>query len=174
MNVGLEFGVLNNRISGSIEYFDRGSSELLFSVPQGLSAPVTVKNENIGTMWNRGIEAELNFEVVNTKNVNWDVQLNITSLKNKITKLPETTPTIVSGTKRLEAGQDIFAFYLRRWYGVDPADGAGLFYALLVLHQIIVLQRKEIRLPPILPMQHSIMPDLRFLNSSGLFQVRLL
>ncbi len=129
LNVGLEFGVLNNRISGSIEYFDRGSSELLFSVPQGLSAPVTVKNENIGTMWNRGIEAQLNFEVVNTKNVNWDVQLNITSLKNKITKLPETTPTIVSGTKRLEAGQDIFAFYLRRWYGVDPADGAGLFYA---------------------------------------------
>lgn len=129
LNVGLEFGVLNNRISGSVEYFDRGSSRLLFEVPQGLSSAVTVKNENIGTMWNRGIEAQLNFDVVKTKNVNWDIQLNITSLKNRITKLPATTPTIVSGTKRLEAGKDIFAFYLRRWYGVDPTDGAGLFYA---------------------------------------------
>jgi TonB-linked SusC/RagA family outer membrane protein len=129
-NVGLEFGVLNNRISGSIEYFDRGSSQLLFEVPQGLSAPVTVKNENIGTMWNRGVEVQLNVDVVKVKNFKWDFQLNVTSLKNRITKLPETTPTIVSGTKRLEAGQDIFAFYLRRWAGVDPADGAGLFYAL--------------------------------------------
>ncbi|TWI85270.1 TonB-linked SusC/RagA family outer membrane protein [Lacibacter cauensis] len=128
-NVGLEFGVLKNRISGSIEYFDRGSSKLLFEVPQGLSSAVTVKNENIGTMWNRGIEAQLNFDVVRTKNVKWDVQLNVTSLKNRITKLPATTPTIVSGTKRLEAGKDIFAFYLRKWYGVDPTDGAGLFYA---------------------------------------------
>lgn len=130
MNVGVEFGILKNRISGSIEYFDRGSSELLFEVPQGLSAAVTAKNENIGTMWNRGIEAQLNFDVIKTQYFKWDLQLNVTSLKNRITKLPATTPTIVSGTKRLEAGQDIFAFYLRRWYGVDPVDGAGLFYAL--------------------------------------------
>ncbi len=128
-NIGLEFGILNNRISGSIEYFDRGSSELLFAVPQGLSAAVIERNENIGTMWNRGIEAQLNFDVIKVKDFKWDVQLNITSLKNRITKLPETTPTIVSGTKRLEAGQDIFAFYLRKWAGVDPADGAALFYA---------------------------------------------
>jgi TonB-linked SusC/RagA family outer membrane protein len=130
LNVGVEFGLLKNRISGSIEYFDRGSSDLLFEVPQGLSAPVTVKNANIGTMWNRGVEAQLNFDVVKTNSIKWDLQLNVTALKNRITKLPEATPTIVSGTKRLEAGQDIFAFYLRRWAGVDPVDGAGLFYAL--------------------------------------------
>ncbi|HLG39089.1 MAG TPA: SusC/RagA family TonB-linked outer membrane protein [Chitinophagaceae bacterium] len=128
LNVGLEFVALKNRISGSVEYFDRGSSELLFSVPQGLSAPVTTKNENIGAMSNKGIEVQLNADIVKTKTVNWDFQVNFTSLKNKITKLPETTPTIVSGTKRLEVGQDIFAFYLRKWYGVDPADGTGLFY----------------------------------------------
>lgn len=129
LNVGIEFGILNNRISGSIEYFDRGSSELLFSVPQGLSAPVTSKTENIGAMSNKGVEMQLNFDIVKSKNVSWDFQVNFTSLKNKITKLPEATPTIVSGTKRLEVGKDIYAFYLRKWYGVDPTDGAGLFYA---------------------------------------------
>ena len=127
-NVGLEFGILKNRISGSIEYFDRGSSELLFDVPQGLSAVVTTKTQNIGTMSNKGVEVQLNFDVVKSKNINWDLQLNFTSLKNKITKLPDGNP-ITSGTKRLAEGKDIFAFYLRQWYGVDPTDGTGLYYA---------------------------------------------
>ncbi|HEX7905006.1 MAG TPA: SusC/RagA family TonB-linked outer membrane protein [Chitinophagaceae bacterium] len=128
LNVGVEFGVLKNRISGSIEYFDRGSSELLFDVPQGLSATITTKTENIGSMSNKGVEAQLNFDIIKSKNINWDLQLNCTSLKNKITKLPGGNP-ITSGTKRLAEGKDIFAFYLRRWYGVDPTDGSGLFYA---------------------------------------------
>ena len=80
-------------------------------------------------MSNRGVEAQLNVDVVKKKDFVWDVQLNITSLKNIITKLPNSLP-ITQGTKRLEEGRDIFAFYLRKWYGVDPADGAGLFRAL--------------------------------------------
>jgi hypothetical protein len=79
-------------------------------------------------MSNRGVEAQLNVDVVKKKNFVWDVQINVTALKNKITKLPNSLP-ITQGTKRLEEGKDIFAFYLRRWYGVDPTDGAGLYYA---------------------------------------------
>ena len=127
-NVGIEFGIIKNRISGSIEFFDRGSSELLFDVPQGLSSIITTKTENIGAMSNKGVEAQLNFDIIRSNKINWELQVNITSLKNKITKLPNGNP-ITSGTKRLEEGRDIFAFYLRRWYGVDPADGSGLFYA---------------------------------------------
>lgn len=128
-NVGMEFGILRNRISGSIEYFDRGSSELLFDVQLGLSSIITTQTRNIGAMSNKGIEIQLNVEVVKTKTFNWDFQLNYTSLKNNISKLPAETPTIINGTKRLEVGSDIYAFYLRRWYGVDPVDGAGLYYA---------------------------------------------
>lgn len=128
-NIGLEFGILKNRVSGTIEYFDRGSSALLFDVPQGLSSIITTKTQNIGTMSNRGIELQLNFDIIKSKNINWEMNINFTSLKNNISKLPVETPTIVSGTKRLEVGKDIFAFYLRRWAGVDPADGAGLYYA---------------------------------------------
>ncbi|MBK6829159.1 MAG: TonB-dependent receptor [Chitinophagaceae bacterium] len=127
-NVGLEFSMFNNRVSGSVEYFDRGSSELLFDVPQGLSAPVTTRTQNIGAMSNKGVEIQLNTDIIKTQKINWDIQINFTSLKNKISKLPGGNP-ITSGTKRLEQGKDIFAFYLRRWYGVDPSDGSGLFYA---------------------------------------------
>ena len=127
-NIGLEFGILKNRISGSIEYFDRGSSELLFDVPQGLSSIITSKTENIGTMTNKGVEMQLNFDILKGKVFNWDLQLNFTTLKNKITKLPDGNP-ITNGTKRLAEGKDIYAFYLRRWAGVDPDDGTGMFYA---------------------------------------------
>jgi hypothetical protein len=109
--------------------FDRGSSELLFDVPQGLSSIVTTRTENIGTMSNKGIEVQLNADVVRSKDITWSLQLNGTHLKNKITKLPGGQP-ITSGTKRLEQGKDIYNFYLRKWYGVDPNDGAGLYYAL--------------------------------------------
>lgn len=129
LSLGLDFGLFRNRISGSVEVFDRGSSSLLFSVPQGLSSIVTTRTENIGAMSNKGIELQLNADVVRSTNVKWDVQVNATSLQNRITKLPNGQP-ITSGTKRLAEGKDIYAFYLRQWYGVDPTDGAGLYYAL--------------------------------------------
>lgn len=127
-NVGIEFGLFKDRLSGSIEYFKRGSSGLLFDVPVGPSAIVTSRSENIGTMSNNGVEIQLNADVIRAANVKWDVQVNFTSFKNKITALPGGNP-ITSGTKRLTEGKDIYAFYLRRWYGVDPTDGSGLYYA---------------------------------------------
>ncbi|WP_162915675.1 SusC/RagA family TonB-linked outer membrane protein [Paraflavitalea soli] len=127
--VGIDFGVLQNRITGSVEVFNRGSSDLLFDVPQGLSSMVTTRTENIGSMSNKGIEAQINASIIRSKDVKWDLTVNFTSLKNEITKLPNGQ-AITSGTKRLEQGKDLYAFYLRQWYGVDPADGAGLYYKL--------------------------------------------
>jgi TonB-linked SusC/RagA family outer membrane protein len=129
ISFGVDFGMFKNRLSGTIELFNRGSSQLLFDVPQGLSSVVTTRTENIGAMSNKGIELQLNGEVVRSKDIGWSIQLNATSLKNEITKLPNGQP-ITSGTKRLEEGRDLYAFYLRQWYGVDPNDGAGLYYAL--------------------------------------------
>ena len=128
-SLGIDFGFLKNRITGTLELFDRGSSELLFDVPQGLSSVVTTRTENIGSMSNKGIELQLNADVIKTKNFRWELQVNATSLKNKIKKLPNGQP-ITSGTKRLEEGRDIYAFYLRQFYGVDPNDGASLYAAL--------------------------------------------
>jgi hypothetical protein len=79
-------------------------------------------------MKNSGIEFQLNGGVIRTKDFNWDIQVNGTHLKNEIKKLPGDP--IVSGTKRYEVGYDVNQFWLRQWYGVDPNDGAGLFYAL--------------------------------------------
>jgi TonB-linked SusC/RagA family outer membrane protein len=128
-SVGVDFGMFKNRISGSVELFNRGISKLLFDVPQGPSSVVTTRTENVGSMSNKGIELQLNGDVVRARDLTWSIQLNATTLKNEITKLPGGQP-ITSGTKRLTEGKDLYQFYLRQWYGVDPNDGAGLYYAL--------------------------------------------
>lgn len=127
-SLGIDFGLFKNRITGSIEAFDRGSSGLLFSVPLGPTSIVTTRTENIGSMSNKGVELQLNAEVVQSRLLNWSIQLNLTHLKNKITKLPNGQP-ITQGTQRLEEGRDIYNFWIRQWYGVDPNDGAALYYA---------------------------------------------
>ena len=130
LSLGLDFAIFKDRISGTFEYFDRGSSQLLFDVPQGLSSIITTRTQNIGTMSNKGVEVQLGVDLIRSEGFKWDVQLNFTALKNNISKLPQETPVITIGTKRLEVGKDLFAFYLRRWAGVDPLDGAGLYHAL--------------------------------------------
>lgn len=125
-NAGLDFAIFNNRIDGSIEVFSRGSSQLLFDVPKGLSAAINERTENIGTMHNTGLEVLLHAELIKKNNFRWDIQSNHSFVRNKISHLPDGNP-IISGTKRLEEGRDIYAFYLRQWYGADPINGQGLW-----------------------------------------------
>ena len=126
-NIAVDFKFLN-RISGSIEWFNRVSDNLLFDVPQPLSAGRTVQPQNIGSMYNRGIEATINGTILNMPSgFSWNASLNATMLTNKITKMPAESPTIVQGTKQLAVGHSIYDFYLRQWAGVDPRDGSSLY-----------------------------------------------
>jgi len=129
-NTGVSFAFLKNRITGSLDLFRRASSNLLFRVPQPLSDPVTTFPKNIGTMYNKGIELTLGGDVIRSKDFSWNLMTNWTVIKNRITKMPEENPIIVSGTKRREVGKDLYNFYLRQWAGVDPSDGAGLYIPL--------------------------------------------
>ncbi len=128
-DVALEFGILKNRISGTIEYFDRQSSNLIFDVPLPLSTGITTVTRNIGTMYNRGVELELNATPVQTKDFSWNINLNATSLKNKITKMPDESKEIIDGTKKLKEGSSIYDFWLREYMGISSATGEVLYRA---------------------------------------------
>ncbi|MFN8347513.1 MAG: TonB-dependent receptor [Spirosomataceae bacterium] len=128
-DVALEFGLLKNRISGTVEYFDRRSSNLIFDVPLPLSSGITTVTKNIGTMYNRGVELELNGTPVQTKDFSWNINLNATSLKNKITKMPEESKEIIDGTKKLKEGSSIYDFWLREYMGISSATGEVLYRA---------------------------------------------
>lgn len=126
-NAGASFSFFNRRIYGELEVFKRGSDQLIFSVPQPLSDPVTSIFTNIGAMFNKGIELQLAADIVRTRDFTWNLVTNWTVFKNEITKMPAETPTITSGTKRREVGGDYYRFWLRQFAGVDPTDGAALY-----------------------------------------------
>lgn len=126
-DVALEFRLFDNRLDGVIEYYNRNSDNLLFDVPLPLSSGSTSIPQNIGSMYNRGIEVSLNYDVIKTENFNWNFGINATTIKNEFTKLPQEE--IINGSKKLMVGRSIYDYWLRDWYGVDPADGEILYVA---------------------------------------------
>lgn len=136
IDLAVEFGLFGNRLRGTFELFNRRSTDLLFDVPLPLSNGIGIGNgltygssisKNIGRMSNRGIEIQLGGDIIKSTGFNWDINVNWTMIRNKITKMPTETPRFIDGTKQLSVGYSRYEFWLRQWAGVDPSDGAGLF-----------------------------------------------
>ena len=85
--------------------------------------------QNIGTMSNRGVEIETDFDIVRTKDVRLNIFANATFLKSKILSLPEQNRKegIVDGTKRYVEGGDRYAYWLYQFAGVDQMTGLSLY-----------------------------------------------
>ncbi|MDR2282654.1 MAG: SusC/RagA family TonB-linked outer membrane protein [Sphingobacterium sp.] len=126
-NVGISFGLIKNRVRGEIEYYKRGSDQLLMSAPRPQSSAVTYQFSNVGSMYNRGVEISIAADIIRTNNFTWTLTNNLSTIKNEVTKMPVETPTIISGSKKREVGKDYYAFWLRQYAGVDPADGSSLY-----------------------------------------------
>lgn len=124
-DVALEFGLFNNRLSGSVEFYKKVSSDLLYNVPLRPSVGQNQGPANIGDMFNQGFEVGLNARVVESDNFSWNLGLQASTLKNEITFLPE--PFVV-GSKRWEAGRSRYDFFLYDYAGVDPSNGDALYY----------------------------------------------
>ena len=98
INLGIEFELLKGRLSGSIEYFNRRTTDMLnrFSVP--LSLGYSGYYDNIGDMNNKGVEIDLKYIPVKTRNVTWNIGFNATHYRNKISRLAESKKTdIIDG-----------------------------------------------------------------------------
>ena len=90
-NIGLDYGLLNNRVTGSIDVYYKKTKDLLNSVPQSGGTNFSAYQlENVGDMNNKGIEFNINTQPVRNSKVTWDVAFNITYNKNTITNLTKT------------------------------------------------------------------------------------
>ncbi len=123
-DVALEFSLFEDVLDGSIEYFRRNSSDLLYDLPIALSNGANAFPANIGDMYNSGIELGLTYNVFRRGPVRWSMRATATTLKNEITSLPDP---FVNGSKRWEEGRSRFDYYILRTAGVDPATGDQLF-----------------------------------------------
>lgn len=125
-NVGLDFGFWNNRLSGSLEYFERRSKDLLFSRTLVQSSGFSSMDENIGAIKNYGWEIQISGYPVMTDDWKWKLSFNATTYKNKITALPQAE--MWSGNKKWVKGGSLYDFYMVEWAGVNPENGNPTWY----------------------------------------------
>ncbi|WP_291091906.1 SusC/RagA family TonB-linked outer membrane protein [Empedobacter sp. UBA7494] len=128
LNVGLDFGFLKNRISGSVDYFNRKSIDLIMgrAVPPSAAGQQSIVT-NIGTMKNYGFEINLNTKNIVSENFEWNTNINVGRTYNEIIKL-NGADQIVDGTKLLKVGGSRYDWYLREYAGVDSQTGDAMWY----------------------------------------------
>lgn len=140
-NLGLEFGLLDQRIYGTIEYFNRDSRDLLQNVPISRVTGFGSTLKNVGEMNNRGIELELGGDIIRNEDFRWSASVNGSFIKSKITKLysPEGEgaqdivwwdPTGSDSRAQYiyREGEPVLSFYGYEWAGVDPENGRNVWY----------------------------------------------
>lgn len=124
-DVALEFSLFNNFLDGSLEYYRRNSSDLLYDLPIALSNGLNSFPANIGDMYNSGIELGLTANLITKRDFRWNVRVTASTFQNEITSLPDP---FINGSKRWDVGRSRFDFYILHAAGVDPANGDQLFY----------------------------------------------
>lgn len=128
-NVGVDFSFWKGMLTGTVEYYNRQTEDMLFNLPVAPSLGYSSIPSNIGSMRNNGFEIDLNYRPVNTKDITWDIYANITFGWNKILKLPKDIMTEVTGEpgryewirgtyQHLEEGGSIYDLYLPQYAGV--------------------------------------------------------
>lgn len=127
-DIGLDFGFLNNRISGEVDYFSKTTEDLLLNAPLPAINGFTNITKNIGSLENKGWEVVLNGNIL-TGAFKWTASVNVSTYKNEITELVAPIPPGTSTLGRLAVGQPFGQFYGRMYAGVDPANGDALYYA---------------------------------------------
>lgn len=129
-NVGLDFSLLRDKLSGSVEYFGRQSTDMLYYKPVQAISGYTEIPMNIGSMTNSGLEIDLNWNVVKTRNFAWNVYANATLIKNTINELhPDLEGQLIDGTRIYEEGESMYRMYLVDYAGVNAETGLAEYWA---------------------------------------------
>ena len=128
-NTGFDFDFFNGRLGGTMEYFQRKTTDMLYNRPVPSSLGYSSIPMNVGSMMNRGFELDLYGDIIRTSNVIWSMNFNLTSLKNKILKLhPDLKGEMISGSYIYREGESSYQMYLRKYAGVDKTTGEALYY----------------------------------------------
>ena len=134
-NIGVEFELLKRRITGSIEYFNRTTTDMLCFVNVPFSGGYAGSYANVGDMVNRGVEFDLHFTPVRTKDLEWVINLNATHYKNKVTMLhPDNKGSeleghwgYVSTPYFIGEGLPLHTFRMKKYAGVNE-EGESMWY----------------------------------------------
>ena len=133
VDAGLEFGLLNNRITGELDWYNKLTKDLLLAVnvpsTNGYFDNINFLNtifQNLGTLENKGFEILINSRNIETKDFKWTTTFNIGFNKNKVKNIQGQ---VIEGSsfQRAVEGEPIGVFFMPKFVGVDPANGDGLY-----------------------------------------------
>ncbi len=131
-NVGVDFSLFNYRLNGTIEYYNRKTTDMLYMKSLPLSSGLTVSSypTNIGEMLNQGIEISLDGTLFKTKNFELGLNLNLTHNKNEILSLDPSIAEegLKGGYSIIREGGSIYQAYMVRYAGTDKTNGMALYY----------------------------------------------
>ena len=142
LNIGLDFGFFNNRLNGTIEYYDKRTSDLIWDYTVSTNRyPFDKMTANVGDISNKGIEITINAVPVQTKDFTWSTTLNLSHNKNVVKKLSNETYSVnyipqadagIAGNsgvqiQRIMEGCPIGQFFTYEWAGYNE-DGISQFY----------------------------------------------
>lgn len=141
-NIGLDFGFFGNRLNGTIEYYDKRTSDLIYYYPVSTNRYLFgTMTANVGDISNRGVELTINAVPVRTRGFEWSTTLNLAHNRNRVEKLSNKSYSVnyiaeadagIAGNsgvslQRIMEGSPIGQFYTYEWAGYDE-KGVSQFY----------------------------------------------
>ena len=135
VNAGVEFGMFNNRLTGSLEYFYRKTTDMLCYVYYPKSYGYDGIYDNVGDMVNKGVELSLSYDAIRTKDLVWNINLNATHYRNKILSLnPDNVSSMLDGHGGYVSnfyfygeGLPMYTWRMPKYAGVAE-DGQSMWY----------------------------------------------
>lgn len=143
--IGVDASFFENRLRATIDWYVKNTDNILYNVPVSGLTGVTNVYKNIGKMRNTGIELSVGGDIIRTKDWNWSLDFNLAHNKNELRDLYAqkqadgsfaVVPVIISdgsgiagsANRILEVGEPIDTYYMKEWAGVNPENGAPMWY----------------------------------------------
>lgn len=128
-DIGVDVSFLRNRLNLTFDYYKRTTEDALLGQQISRTTGFQTFINNVGNMENKGYELTINAIPVQIKDFTWEINFNLTHNTNKVTKLPagnQANPQ--TSTFYLSEGKSLYSYYTRAWAGVDPDDGAAMWF----------------------------------------------
>lgn len=127
LNIGTDIGVFNNRIRLILDVYDRRTTNLFFDRALSITSGFSSSRVNGGSVQNKGVEIDLQGDVIRSKNLKWTIGGNIAFNKNKVLSLDGADEFEIGYTGIIRVGLPLGSHYAPEWAGVDPATGVPTY-----------------------------------------------
>ena len=128
-NIGVDFGLLNNKVKFVIDYYQNDADKLVerFQTPMSLGVPNNQYTANVGNIRNSGWEFGVDFNVINKENLSFDVNANLSFNKNEVISLSKGVDQI-STYNIIREGLPLNSLYGVKYWGVNASNGNPVYY----------------------------------------------